>query len=97
MGVAAYAKDPRPFEEDHALRRQAAKLESRIERALSRIRLLSEEKTLERKRSARILEEIERTYLEARAAGLTAESRELYWLTLIRIRANAVDPTALEG
>lgn len=49
---------------------------------------------LKHPRAAAVLEAIERTYDEARAAGLTADNRGMYRLALARHRARRADPGA---
>lgn len=82
------------FERDRGMRELLRLLDRRLARAVDRFRGVCAAKDIERRRAAAVLEAIERTYDEARAAGLTADDRGLYWLALARHRARRADPGA---
>lgn len=82
------------FARDYGMRSYLRRLEGRLARAVNRFRLVCAEKDVERRRAAAVLRAVERTWDEARAAGLTADDRGMYWLALARHRAHRADPGA---
>lgn len=79
--------DPQPFVEDHALRREIARLERRLSRGAIAIRAVRAMLTLERSSSASMVDAIGAVYAQARDLG--AGNDVLYWLTLARCRAES--------
>lgn len=79
-------------EHDHAMRHAINQAAQRLSRAMRSVCSLRATLTLERRRHAAVMAAIERTYNEARAAGLTSDDRGLYWLALMRDRAQRADP-----